>query len=139
MADQKEYNRQLVEEFRANRERGGDAFAGRPLLLLTTTGARSGRRRTTPMMYVPDGERLLVIASNAGAEAHPDWYYNLVAHPQVTVEVGKESFEANAVVTSGEERQRLWNMIVERHPFFGEHQAKITRQIPVIALERGAG
>jgi deazaflavin-dependent oxidoreductase (nitroreductase family) len=130
------YNRQLIEEFRANRNKAGGPFEGRPLLLLTTTGAKSGKRRTTPMMYIPDGERLLVIASNAGALTHPDWYYNLVAHPDVTVEVGTETFEATAIVTQGAERDGLWSRIVELYPFFAEHQAKISRQIPVIALSR---
>lgn len=139
MADQKDYNRKLIEEFRATRGASEDPFAGRPLLLLTTTGARSGQRRTTPMMYVPDGDRLLVIASNAGAPAHPDWYGNLVAHPDVAVEVGAESFDASATVVEGAERQQLWAKIVEQYPFFAEHQAKITRQIPVIALERRSG
>ena len=134
MTDQNDYNRQLIQEYRANPSN----FSGRPLLLLTTTGAKSGQRRTTPMMYVPDGDRLLVIASNAGAPAHPAWYHNLVAHPDVTVEVGNETFDATAIVTTGEERQRLWTGIVERYPFFTEHQAKITRQIPVIALQRRA-
>ncbi len=138
MTDQKAYNRQLIEEFRSNRNKAGGPFEGRPLLLLTTTGARSGERRTTPMMYIRDGGQLLVIASNAGAPKHPDWYHNLVAHPQVTVEVGTETFDATARVTQGEERQRLWNRIVELHPFFAEHQAKVTRQIPVIVLSRSA-
>ena len=91
------------------------------------------------MMYVPDGERLLVIASNAGAPTHPAWYHNLVAHPQVTVEVGRETFDATAIVTEGEERQRLWASIVEKSPFFADHQVKITRQIPVVALVRKEG
>jgi deazaflavin-dependent oxidoreductase (nitroreductase family) len=134
--NQSDYNRRLIEEFRADRSNNGGAFKGRPLLLLTTTGARTGQRRTTPMMYVPDGNRLLVIASNAGAPKHPDWYYNLVAHPQVTVEVGKETYDATAFVTEGAERHQLWTRIVEQYPFFAEHQAKVTRQIPVIALER---
>jgi len=90
-------------------------------------------------MYIPDGERLLVIASNAGAPAHPDWYRNLVAHPHVIVEVGTKTFDATAVVTEGEERRRLWTRIVKLYPFFAEHQAKITRQIPVIALSRQEG
>ena len=136
MADQNDYNRQLIEDFRANRGKSGGPFAGRPLLLLTTTGAKSGQRRTTPMMYIPDGDRLLVIASNVGAPAHPDWYRNLVAHPDVTVEVGTETFGATAVVTQGAERDRLWIRIVELYPFFTGHQAKTTRQIPVIALSR---
>jgi deazaflavin-dependent oxidoreductase (nitroreductase family) len=136
MSDQNEYNRKLIEDFRANK--GAGPFAGRPLLLLTTTGAKSGLRRTTPMMYVPDGDRLLVIASNAGAPAHPDWYHNLLAHPEVAVEVGADTFGARAVVLEGTERQQLWDRIVASYPFFIEHQAKITREIPVIALERQA-
>jgi len=139
MADRQEYNRQLIEQFRANRDADGNAFEGRHLLLLTTTGAHSGRPHTAPMMYIPDGDRLLVIASNAGAPAHPDWYRNLVAHPQVTVEVGKETYAVSAKVTEGAERERLWNRVVEQYPFFAEHQAKISRQIPVIALERLPG
>jgi deazaflavin-dependent oxidoreductase (nitroreductase family) len=136
MTDQNTYNHQLIEEFRANRGKSGGPMEGRPLLLLTTTGAKSGQLRTTPMMYIPDGDRLLVIASNAGAPVHPDWYRNLVAYPEVTVEVGNEIFEAIAIVTEGPERQRLWTRIVGLYPFFADHQAKVTRQIPVIVLER---
>jgi len=137
MDDQNAYNRQLIDEFRASRSQGGEPMNGRPLLLLTTTGARTGQRRTTPMMVVREGDQLLVIASNAGAPRHPDWYRNVVAHPTVTVEVGRETFEATAVVLEGAERERAWTQIVARYPFFAEHQAKVTRQIPVIALERG--
>lgn len=134
MADQNDYNRQIIEGFRANRSKG--LVEDRPRLLLTTIGARSGQSRTTPMMYFRDGDRLLVIASNAGAPTHPDWYRNLVAHPKVTVEYKAEMFEATAVVMEGAERERLWARIVEQYPFFAEHQTKTTRQIPVIALER---
>ena len=139
MTDRNEYNRRLIEEFRAERGKADGPMAGRPLLLLTTTGARTGQRRTTPMMYIPDGERLLVIASNAGAPTHPDWHYNLLAHPDVTVEVGAETYDATATIIEGAERQRLWAMVVERYPFFAEHQANVTRQIPVIALRRQDG
>lgn len=134
--DIKEHNRQLIEEFRANRNQIGGPFEKRPLLLLTTTGKRSGKHHTTPMMYIPDSDRLLVVASNAGAPSHPDWYRNLVAHPHVVVEVGKETFDTTAVVAEGEERERLWTRIVELYPFFTEHQAKVTRQIPVVVLSR---
>ena len=139
MTDQNTYNRQLIEEFRADRDKGGGAMRGRPLLLLTTTGAKSGQLRTKPMMYIPDGDRLLVIASNAGAPTHPDWYRNVVAHPEVTVEVGSDTFKAIAIVTEGLERQRLWSRIVELYPFFADHQAKTSRQIPVIVLRRLEG
>ena len=139
MTDQRDYNRQLIEEFRANRNKVGGAFEGRPLLLLTTRGAKSGQKRTTPMMYIPDGKHFLVVASNAGAPKHSDWYRNLLAHPHVTVEVGTETFDALATVAEGEERQRLWTRIVELYPFFTDHQAKISRQIPVIVLSRQEG
>lgn len=136
--DQKSRNRQLIEEFRANRGKTGALFAGRPSLLLTTTGAKSGEPRTTPMMYIPDGDRLLVIASNLGAPTHPDWYRNLLAHPRVTVELTAETFDATAALAEGEERARLWAKIAEQYPFFIEHQARTTRQIPVIVLSRQA-
>ncbi len=139
MSDQNEYNRQLIEDFRANRGMSDGPFAGRPLLLLTTIGAKSGQRRTTPLMYVPDRDRLIVIASNMGAPIHPDWYRNLLAHSEVTVEVGADTFDASAVVLEGTQRQQLWDRIVASYPFFIEHQAKITRQIPLIALERVSG
>jgi deazaflavin-dependent oxidoreductase (nitroreductase family) len=137
--DMQAHNRQVIEQFRAERGKPGGSWEGRPLLLLTTTGARSGRAHTTPIMYVPDGDHLIVIASNAGAPAHPDWYRNLVAHPRVTVEVGIETYDATAVVVEGAERQKLWDRIVASYPFFVEHQAKISRQIPLIALERREG
>jgi deazaflavin-dependent oxidoreductase (nitroreductase family) len=130
-ADMKAHNRKVIEEYRANKGAGG-----RPLLLLTTTGARTGEPRTTPMMYVPDGDRLLVIASNAGAPTHPDWYRNLVANPDVTVEVDAEKYQATAEVPSGAERDRLFAGIVEKYPFFADHQAGVTRTIPVVVLIR---
>ena len=130
----KEYNRQVIEEFREKRGKG--QIEDRPRLLLTTIGARSGQPRTTPMMYIRDGDLLLVVASNAGAQRHPDWYRNLVAHPQVTVEVRAEIYDAIARVIEGAERQQVWARIVGQYPFFADHQAQITRQIPVIALER---
>ena len=100
MIDQKEYNRQLIEEFRTTRSASGDPLNGRPVVLLTTTGARTGQRHTTPMMSIFDEGRLIVIASNAGAPAHPSWYRNLVANPSVTVEVGTGTYDATAIVLS---------------------------------------
>jgi deazaflavin-dependent oxidoreductase (nitroreductase family) len=131
--DMKAHNRKLIAEFRA---RGG-AEEGRPLLLLTTIGRRSGEPRTTPMMFIPDGDRLLVIASNAGAPKDPDWYRNLVEHPAVTVEVTGDTYPAIAVVPHGAERDRLFAEVVARYPFFADHQAKVGRTIPVVVLERG--
>jgi len=137
MIDQNDFNRQVIEEFRANRSKG--LVENRPRLLLTTIGARSGKQHTTPMMYIPDGDRLLVIASNAGAQTHPDWYRNLLAHPHVTVEYRDEIFDATAVVAEGTERERLWSKVVEQYPFFSEHQTRTSRRIPVIVLQRRAG
>ena len=139
MIDHNAHNHRIIEELRASKGKPDNPFVNRPLLLLTTTGAKSGQPRTKPMMYIRDGDRLLVIASNAGAPAHPDWYRNLLAHSHVTVEVGNETFDATAIVTEGAERQRLWAKIVALHPFFADHQAKVTRQIPVIVLERREG
>lgn len=131
-SDMRAFNRQMISDFRAHDPK----VAGRRLLLLTTTGARSGRPHTTPMTYVTDGDRVLVIASNAGAVRHPDWYLNLVANPAVTVELHDETFRARAVVAEGEEYDRLWAQIVAEMPFFTDHQAQISRKIPVVILER---
>ncbi len=136
MADQHDYNRRLIAEFRATH---GKSVEGRPLLLLTTMGAKSGQPRTTPLMYIRDAERLIIIASNAGAAAHPDWYHNLAAHPTVTIELGVDTFAARAAVLDGAARAQLWLRIVELHPFFADHQAKVTREIPLIVLEQEAG
>jgi deazaflavin-dependent oxidoreductase (nitroreductase family) len=130
--DIRAHNEKLIEEFRSN----GRTLGERPLLLLTTTGARTGQPRTTPMMFVPDGDQLLVIASNAGAPRHPDWYRNLVAHPAVIVEAQGESYPATAVVLTGAERDAQFSRIAEQYPFFAEHQAGVARQIPVVALVR---
>jgi deazaflavin-dependent oxidoreductase (nitroreductase family) len=133
-----DYNHRVIEEFRANGGKVGGMWEGTPLLLLTTTGAKSGERRTTPMGYMADGDRLIVWASNGGSPTNPDWYHNLVAHPHVTVEVGTETFDAIAVVTADAERDQLWTQGVALYPILAEHQAKTTRQIPVIALSRQA-
>ena len=128
-------NRKVIEEFRANAGKvpGRDSF---PLLLLTTTGAKTGQRRTTPVAYLADGDRVVVFASKGGGPASPDWYHNLVAHPTVGVEVGSEAYDARAVVASGEERERLYSRQAQLYPVFGEYQLKTTRKIPVVILER---
>ncbi|HEX2322320.1 MAG TPA: nitroreductase family deazaflavin-dependent oxidoreductase [Streptosporangiaceae bacterium] len=132
----KQINARVIEQFRAGGPIEGMNRDG--LLLLTTTGARSGRAKTTPMMFHRDGDRLLVIASNIGAPKHPDWYANLVADPHVVVEVGAKRFEAEAVPLTGSERERLWAMLKESYPFFAEQEAKTRREIPVVALTRSA-
>jgi len=139
MANMNDWNRQSIEEFRANGGKVGGFWEGKPLLLLTTTGAKSGQRHTNPVMYLADGNRLIVFASKRGAPTHPDWYHNLVAHPEVTVEVGTETYDATATVLKGEEQDRLYARQAELYPQFGEYQANTTRKIPVIALERLKG
>jgi deazaflavin-dependent oxidoreductase (nitroreductase family) len=131
-----DWNSKLIEEFHANGGKVGGPFEGAPLLLLTTTGAKSGQRRTTPLVYMPDGDRMIIFATKAGAPTNPDWYHNLVAHPQVTVEVGTETFEAVSVVITGEERNRLYAQQAAKNPGFAEYETKTTRLIPVIALKR---
>jgi deazaflavin-dependent oxidoreductase (nitroreductase family) len=130
------WNDKIIEEFRANEGKVGGMFAGASLLLLTTTGAKTGRRLTSPLMYGTEGDRLLVFASKGGAPSHPAWYHNLLANPQVTVEVGTETFEARAVPVTGEERDRLYSQQAAQRPQFAEYQANTSRTIPVIALER---
>jgi deazaflavin-dependent oxidoreductase (nitroreductase family) len=138
MNDRNDWNRQTIEEFRANGGKVGGIWTGKSLLLLTTTGARSGTRRTNPLAYQQDGDRLIVFASKAGAPTNPDWYYNLVAHPEVSVEVGADTYDAIATVLTGEERDRLYAKQAEKSPNFAEYQEKTTRIIPVIALTRRA-
>ncbi|MBA2392775.1 MAG: nitroreductase family deazaflavin-dependent oxidoreductase [Ktedonobacteraceae bacterium] len=133
MTDTNNWNSQVIEAFRANE---GKVDRMPPLILLTTTGAKSGQPRTAPVMYLPDGDRLLIFASKAGAPTNPDWYHNLLAHPEVTVEVGSETYDATATEIHGEERDRLFTRQVEVAPQFGEYQKNTPRKIPVIALER---
>jgi deazaflavin-dependent oxidoreductase (nitroreductase family) len=127
-----ERNRQVIEEFRTN----GGKWEDRPLLLLTTTGAKSGKQHTTPLMYLEEGNQLSIFASKGGDPSNPSWYYNIVANPTVTIEVGTEKFETEARVASPEERDRLYAKQVEAYPFFGDYQAKVTRRIPVVVFER---
>lgn len=127
----------LIADFRANNgETTSGPFVGRPLLLLTTTGAKSGLARTTPLVYSRDGEALVIMASKSGAPENPAWYANLLANPIVTVEAKGETFQARATEITGDERTRLWDAHVAEHPAFAEYVAKTTRVIPVIRLER---
>lgn len=132
----KDWNRQVIDEFHANGGKVGGPFEGAPLLLLTTTGAKSGKKFTTPLMYLPDGDRMLIFASKGGAPTNPAWYHNLVAHPNATVEVGTDTFDVTAAVVTGEERDRLYAEQSRRYPNFAEYQEKTGRRIPVVALKR---
>ena len=127
-------NRRVIEQFRAGGEIEG--MHRERLVLLTTVGAKSGQRRTTPMMFHRDGDRLIVMASNAGAPKTPDWYRNLAANPRVTVEVGDETYDAVATTAQGDERKRLWGTVTQNYPFFADHQEKAGRTIPVVVLTR---
>ncbi len=138
MPDPNDFNQKIIAEFRANAGKVGGGFAGAPMVLLTTTGAKSGRQRTNPLVYLPDGNRVVVFASKGGAPSNPDWYYNLRANPEVTVEVGTESYKARAVIAQGAERDRLFAEQARRIPSFADYQKKTTRVIPVIVLERSA-
>jgi deazaflavin-dependent oxidoreductase (nitroreductase family) len=135
-AETRAFHARRVAEFRANGGKLGAPFADVPLLVLTTTGARSGEARSTPVTYSTDGERLIIVAANGGAPANPDWYHNLIAHPQVTVEVGTATFQARAAVAAEPERTRLFNQHAARRPNFVEFQRQAVRQLPVIVLER---
>ncbi|HEV7527613.1 MAG TPA: nitroreductase family deazaflavin-dependent oxidoreductase [Solirubrobacteraceae bacterium] len=130
-----DFNRAIIDEFRANNGKVGGPFEGAPVLLLTATGAKSGERRTTPVMYLPDGERMVIFASKGGAPTNPGWYHNLRANPSATVEVGSDTVEVQAVVTEGDERERLFRKQAELYPQFADYEQKTTRQIPVVALQ----
>lgn len=136
MQDMNDWNRKVIEEFRTNGGKVGGPFEGGTLLLLHTTGAKSGQPRISPLAYTPDGDRYIIIASKGGAPTNPDWYHNLVAHPDVTIEVGTEKFPAKATVVTGEERDQLYAKQAERMPGFAEYQKQTTRKIPVVVLER---
>ena len=135
-SDMKRFNQEIAEEYRANGGQLSGRMAGSRLLLLTTIGARSGRSHITPLGYGVDGERLIVIASNNGATGHPDWYFNLVASRDATVELGNERFSARATIIEGDERERMLPLVRERLPFFAGQEAKTARQIPIVILER---
>jgi deazaflavin-dependent oxidoreductase (nitroreductase family) len=136
MNDVNERNKKIIEEFRANGGKVGGGFEGKTLLLLHTQGAKSGQERINPVAYVKDGDRLAVIASKGGAPTHPDWYYNVIANPSVTVEVGMETFQARATPAKEPERSRLYDQMVAMMPGFDDYRRKTTRVIPVIVLTR---
>lgn len=136
MSEMNDWNQQVIKEFRENDGKVGGPFEGADLLLLHTTGAKSGLERINPLVYLPDDDRLVIIASKAGAPSHPDWYYNLMAHPEVKVEVGNEQIPVRATVTEEPERTELYEKVVAQYPNFDEYRQKTTRTIPVIALTR---
>jgi len=134
--ERQQFNQKIIEEFRANGGNVGGPFKGAPMVLLTVKGAKSGKTYTIPLVYSRDGARYVIIASMAGAPNNPDWFHNVKANPNVTLEIGKEKFQAKATITSGAERERLFNAQAAILPVFNDYKAKTKRQIPVIALER---
>jgi deazaflavin-dependent oxidoreductase (nitroreductase family) len=136
MADVNDWNKQIIAEFRANAGKLGGQFEGAPMLLLVSTGAKSGAERVNPMMYQAVGDNFAVFCSKAGADTNPDWYYNLVANPEATIEVGAETVNVRARVLPSEEREPIWTTQKEWYPGFAEYEQKTSRVIPVVLLER---
>ena len=136
MSAMNDFNQKVITEFRANQGKVSGQMAGMPLLLLTTTGNKTGRTLTKPLCYTQDGDSMFVIASFAGSPHDPAWFANLSANPMVTVEVGSERFQARCRITSGEERARLFKLQADNMNIFHDYQKKTTRQIPVVVLER---
>jgi deazaflavin-dependent oxidoreductase (nitroreductase family) len=130
-----DWNAKTIEEFRANGGKVGGNFEGAPLLLLHTTGARTGQERVNPVMYQQVGDDLAVFASKAGAPTNPDWFHNLRANPEARVEVGTETRNVRARVADGDERTRIWETQKERYPGFADYEAGTDREIPVVILE----
>lgn len=135
MSEADDFNAKIIEEFRVHEGNVGGMFEGVPLLLLHTTGARSGKERINPVAYQSDGDRRVVIASKGGAPTNPDWYHNLVRNPRARIEVGTGTLDVVARVAEGDERERLWSAVKRTMPQFAEYEAKTTRQIPVVILE----
>ena len=129
-------DRQIIEEFRANGGKVSGPFAGSSLLLLQTTGAKSGQPRTHPLVYYREEGRLFIFATKAGAPTNPDWYYNLLAHPEITVEMGTEKFSATGVILGEEERARVYARQAALSSRFAEYERTTTRRIPVVELVR---
>ncbi len=132
------FNDDVISEFREHNGEVGGPFKGAPILLLTTTGAKSGMQRTNPMMYLPDGDRCLVFASYAGRDENPAWFHNLVADPSVTVEIGTDKFAATAEVLERAERDKFYARQAELYPGFADYEKKTSRIIPVVALTRAS-
>ena len=128
--------RLMTEDIRTHGEVTQGPMKGQPLMLLTTTGAKSGEPRTSIVNYTRDGDRYVIAASKGGAPSNPGWYHNLVANPRVTIETGGETFSATATVADGAKRDELWKRHAEQLPQFRDYPTKTTRVIPMILLER---
>jgi deazaflavin-dependent oxidoreductase (nitroreductase family) len=135
MSEPNDWNAKIIAEFRANEGKVGGSFTGAPVLLLHTTGAKSGKERVNPMMYRRVGDNYAVFASKAGAPTNPDWYHNLVANPAVRAEIGTRTLDLTARVADTAEREPIWAAQKADYPGFAEYETKTTRQIPVVILE----
>jgi deazaflavin-dependent oxidoreductase (nitroreductase family) len=131
-----DFNRGLINDLRTNGKPTSGPFLGREVLILTTKGAKSGEVRETPLVYTRDGNHYVIVASKGGAPTHPSWYHNLVKHPEVTIELGKEKFSARAHIADGDEYERLYTQHADINPGFHDYRKRTTRKIPVIVLER---
>ncbi|QLY28241.1 nitroreductase family deazaflavin-dependent oxidoreductase [Nocardia huaxiensis] len=131
------FNENVIAEFRANNGKVGGPFEGRDnMVVITTTGAKSGRQITNPLVFLPDGDRIVLIASNGGADKHPAWYHNLRANPELTVELGTETYTGKAEFIEDPERGELYDRMVEIMPQFDDYRTGTTRRIPVVAVYR---
>lgn len=138
MPERGDFNTKIIDEFRGNAGKVGGPFQGAPILLLHHTGARSGRERVNPLAYQPVGRDFAIFASKGGAPSHPDWYYNLLAHPEAKVEVGTDTVAVTAREVRGDERSEIWERQKTLMPGFADYELKTEgiREIPVILLER---
>jgi deazaflavin-dependent oxidoreductase (nitroreductase family) len=134
--DRNAFNQSVIEEFRANEGKVGGMFAGAPMILITHKGAKSGKVYTSPLVYTRDADNVVIIASKGGAPEDPQWFRNLVANPDVTVEIGTEKYAGHARVAAGAERDRLFRAQADLMPNFDEYASKTTRTIPVVVIER---
>jgi deazaflavin-dependent oxidoreductase (nitroreductase family) len=131
-----DWNQSIIGEFRANAGKVGGYFAGAPMILIHHLGARSGKERVNPLVYLPDGNDLIIAATKGGSPTNPDWYYNLKKHPRIVVEVGTETFPVEVVEVTGQERDQLWGRLIELRPGFAEYETKTDRIFPMFRLSR---
>lgn len=131
-----DHNQRIIDEFRANDGKVGGYFEGAPMILIHHIGARSATERVNPLVYLPDGDDLVIAATKGGAPTNPDWYHNLKAHPRITVEVGTETFTVDSREATGNDRDTLWHRLVEMRPGFADYETKTTRTFPMFRLTR---
>jgi len=131
-----DWNKMIIDEFRANKGKVGGQFENMHLLLLNTIGAKSGRKRVNPVAYITDSDKYVIAASKAGADTNPDWFYNIIAHPELEVEVGDQRVQVSAAIASEPERTKLYGNMAQKYPGFAEYVDKTSRVIPVVILSQ---